>query len=55
MDIYKLPMFKEMQRDYKREFGIDILEYIKFKEVEVDFKGFESKYLTKKQFEVIRS
>ncbi|AHH11809.1 Putative terminase-like family protein (plasmid) [Borrelia coriaceae ATCC 43381] len=55
MDIYKLPMFKEMQRDYKREFGIDILEYIKFKEVEVDFKGFESKYLTKKQLEVIRS
>ncbi|AHH11415.1 Putative terminase-like family protein (plasmid) [Borrelia coriaceae ATCC 43381] len=55
MDIYKLPMFKEMQRDYKREFGIDILKYIKFKEVEVDFKGFENKYLTKKQLEVIRS
>nr|WP_276116019.1 MULTISPECIES: hypothetical protein [Borrelia] len=41
-------MFKETQRDYKREFGIDILEYIKSKEVEVDFKGFESKYLIKK-------
>ncbi|WP_434757217.1 PBSX family phage terminase large subunit (plasmid) [Borrelia puertoricensis] len=55
MDIYKLPIFKEMQREYKRDFGIDIMDFIKPKALEVDFKGFESKYLTKKQLKVVRN
>nr|WP_247032732.1 PBSX family phage terminase large subunit [Borrelia venezuelensis] len=55
MDIYKLPIFKEMQREYKRDFGIDIMDFVKPKALEVDFKGFEQRHLTKKQLEVLKS
>ncbi|UPA12545.1 PBSX family phage terminase large subunit [Borrelia venezuelensis] len=55
MDVYKLPLFREMQREYKRSFGIDISSFIKPKTVIIDFKEFESKYLTKKQRDVLNS
>ncbi|ETZ17813.1 putative terminase-like family protein [Borrelia duttonii CR2A] len=54
MNIYDLPFFKKMQREYKREFGIDIASFIKPKSVVVDFKSFEKKFLTKKQRKVLR-
>ncbi|UPA09996.1 PBSX family phage terminase large subunit (plasmid) [Borrelia nietonii YOR] len=54
MDIYKLPLFKEMQKEYKREFGIDIADLIKLKATVIDFRGFEKTYLTKKQCEVLK-
>ncbi|WP_277913130.1 hypothetical protein [Borrelia crocidurae] len=40
MNIYDLPLFKKMQREYKREFGVDIAFFIKPKPVVVDFKSF---------------
>nr|WP_246990097.1 hypothetical protein [Borrelia parkeri] len=48
MDIYKLPIFKEMEREYKLDFGIDIMDLIKPKALEIDFKGFEERHLTTK-------
>ncbi|WP_024654540.1 PBSX family phage terminase large subunit, partial [Borrelia hispanica] len=53
MDIYSSSIFKSMQREYKREFGIDIASFIKPKPVVVDFKSFENKFLTKKQRKVL--
>ncbi|AHH07802.1 Putative terminase-like family protein (plasmid) [Borrelia crocidurae DOU] len=53
MNIYDLPLFKKMQREYKREFGIDIASFIKPKPVVVDFKSFEKKLLNKKQRKVL--
>ncbi|AHH07862.1 Putative terminase-like family protein (plasmid) [Borrelia crocidurae DOU] len=49
MDIYSSSIFKSMQREYKREFGIDIASLIKPKPVVFDFKSFENKLFTKKQ------
>ncbi|AHH07528.1 Putative terminase-like family protein (plasmid) [Borrelia crocidurae DOU] len=49
MDIYSSSIFKSLQREYKREFGIDIASFMKPKSVVVDFKSFENKLLTKKQ------
>ncbi|AHH07512.1 Putative terminase-like family protein (plasmid) [Borrelia crocidurae DOU] len=48
MNIYDLPLFKKMQREYKREFGVDIASFIKPKPVVVDFKSFENRFLNKK-------
>ncbi|AHH07749.1 Putative terminase-like family protein (plasmid) [Borrelia crocidurae DOU] len=53
MNIYDLPLFKKMQREYKREFGIDIASFMKPKSVVVDLKSFEKKFLNKKQREVL--
>ncbi|AFI32182.1 hypothetical protein Q7M_1184 (plasmid) [Borrelia crocidurae str. Achema] len=53
MNIYDLPLFKKMQREYKREFGVDIASFIKPKPVVVDFKSFENKLLNKKQRKVL--
>ncbi|AFI32232.1 hypothetical protein Q7M_1406 (plasmid) [Borrelia crocidurae str. Achema] len=53
MNIYDLPLFKKMQREYKREFGIDIASFMKPKLVVVDFKSFENKFLTEKQRKVL--
>nr|WP_232212782.1 terminase family protein [Borrelia recurrentis] len=53
MDIYSSSIFKYMQREYKREFGIDIAFFIKPKPVVVDFERFENKLLTKKQRKVL--
>ncbi|AHH07880.1 Putative terminase-like family protein (plasmid) [Borrelia crocidurae DOU] len=53
MNIYDLPLFKKMQREYKREFGIDIASFMKPKLVVVDFKSFENRFLNKKQRKVL--
>nr|WP_247067931.1 hypothetical protein [Borrelia puertoricensis] len=55
MDIYKLPLFREMQREYKRSFDIDITSFIKPNKIIIDFKGFASKYLTSNQHDVLNS
>ncbi|AHH07707.1 Putative terminase-like family protein, partial (plasmid) [Borrelia crocidurae DOU] len=53
MDIYSSSIFKSLQREYKREFGIDIASFMKPKSVVVDFKSFEKKILNKKQRKVL--
>nr|WP_232212774.1 terminase family protein [Borrelia recurrentis] len=53
MNIYDLSLFKSMQREYKRKFGIDIASFIKPKPVVVDFKSFGKKFLNKKQRKVL--
>ncbi|WP_024653074.1 phage terminase large subunit, partial [Borrelia persica] len=55
MDIYSSSIFKSMQREYKREFGIDITTIMKRQRQEIDFKGFEEQYLTCKQKAVLKS
>ncbi|ACH94050.1 PBSX family phage terminase large subunit [Borrelia duttonii] len=53
MDIYSSSIFKSLQREYKRDFGIDIASFMKPKSVVVDFKSFENKFLNKKQRKVL--
>lgn len=52
-DIYTEAFEKEL-KVMKRKLGIDVASFIKEPNVQVDFKEFESTYLNKKQYEIIK-
>ncbi|WP_434757393.1 PBSX family phage terminase large subunit (plasmid) [Borrelia puertoricensis] len=54
MDFLKSSLFIKLKKQYKK-YGIDISDLIKPKALEIDFKGFEERHLTKKQREVLKS
>nr|WP_246990128.1 hypothetical protein [Borrelia parkeri] len=47
MEFLKSSLFIKLKKKYKK-YGIDISNLIKPKALDIDFKGFESRYLTSK-------